>query len=43
MVAQQALSPKILRGKATIPWMKTRAGASISEMNKQLGFTIVTR
>ena len=35
MVAQQALSPQILRRKATIPWVKTRAGASISKMNEQ--------
>ena len=26
MVAQQAFSPQILKGKATIPWVKTRAG-----------------
>ena len=36
MVARQALGPIQLRGKATIPWVKTRAGASISEMNEQL-------
>ena len=37
MVTQQALGPQILRGKATIPWVETRAGAPISEMNEQLG------
>jgi hypothetical protein len=37
MVTQWAFSPKILKGKATIPWVETRAGAPISEMNEQLG------
>jgi len=31
MVAQQALGPQIPGRKAAIPWVKTRAGASISE------------
>jgi hypothetical protein len=37
MVAQQALGPQIPRRKATIPCVKPRAGAPISEMNEQLG------